>query len=83
MKQGLYVFLRHAEFGLAATAVYEEADADDDAASLFNDVDDFLYGAARRDDVFYDEDAFARFDAEAAAQRHDAFFPFRKDGPRA
>ena len=44
MKQGLYVFLRHAEFGLAAAAVYEEADADDDAAGLFNDVDDFLYG---------------------------------------
>lgn len=82
VKQGLYLVFRHAEFSLAAAAVDEEADTDDDAAGFFNDIDDFLNRSAGGYDIFDDKDPFTRFDMEPAAQSHDALFPFRKDSPR-
>ena len=41
-----------AEIDFAAAAVDEHADGDGDAAVCLDDVDDFLDGAAGRDDVF-------------------------------
>lgn len=82
MKESLDFVFRYAEFSLAAAAVDEEADADDDAASFLDDIDDFLDGTASRNDIFDDEDAFTRFDMEPTAERHDTFFTFREDSPR-
>ena len=82
VQQGLYLIFRHAEFSLAAAAVDEEADTDDDAAGFFNDIDDFLNRSAGGYDIFDDKDPFTRFDMETAAQGHDAFFSFREDSPR-
>lgn len=83
MEESLDFIFRYAEFGLAAAAVDEEADTDDDAAGFLDDIDDFLDGTASRDDIFDDEDAFTRFDVEATAKSHDALFTFREDSPRA
>ena len=66
----------------AAAAVDEETDTDDDATGFLDDIDDLLNRIAGGDDIFDDEDAFTRFDMEAAAQRHDALFTFREDSPR-
>jgi len=82
VKQSLYLVFRYTEFSLTAAAVDEEADTDDDAAGFINDIDDFLNRTAGGYDIFYDKDAFTRFDMETAAKGHDALFPFRKDGSR-
>ena len=83
MEESLDFIFRDAKFGLAAAAVDEEADTDDDAAGFLDDIDDFLDGTASRDDIFDDEDAFTRFDVEATAKSHDTLFTFREDSPRA
>ena len=42
MEESLDFIFRDAKFGLAAAAVDEEADTDDDAAGFLDDIDDFL-----------------------------------------
>lgn len=64
VKQGLYVFLRHAEFGLAAAAVYEEADTNGNAAFALDDIEHFPDTAARRYNIFHHKDTGSRLMAK-------------------
>ena len=76
VKESLYLIFRHAEFGFTAAAVYEEADSDNDTASFFDYIYHFLDASSSRYNIFYNQDPFARFNMESAAQRHNALFPF-------
>ena len=67
----------------AAAAVDEHADGDGDAAVGLDDVDDFLDGAAGRDDVLDNQAALTRMQVEAAAEGHLTIDALGEDGARA
>ena len=71
------------EADFAAAAVDEHADGDGNTAVGLDDIDDFLDGAAGRDDVFDDQAALTRMQVEAAAEGHLAIDALGEDGARA
>src|SRR5271154_3318936 len=75
------------EFQASAAAVNDSAGCDSQAAFLFHDSDGFARGAAGGPHVFNDQNAFARLQLEAAAQRHlagaIAFYEKRTNAKRA
>ena len=78
----MHFFSGHAKVRFSAAAVYQQGYADNLAASFVYHVYYFPNRAAGRHDVFHDKDFFTGSNGKAAAQRHDAFFPFGEDGSR-